>query len=254
MKNESEVLTMARYQHVLPVVASKEYALPKIHQLMTKKGYRYEPDGEIPVYRKGDGFWVLGRFLKITYAGNFVSVEAWVTNMGSEMDLEGFVGSAGKKPLKKLVEQVEAILAEPEAGFDPSRLPAYEAPRPVQQEPLPAGITKKEYYKNYAGAEFKRQLKGAAILAYVCAGINAVVGFLYPTSFVDALILLGLALGMHLGKSKGCAIGLLVYSIISMVLGIVLNGTVSGWWILLAGIYSMIIFNKADKRYKELTQ
>ena len=245
---------MARYQRVLPVVASKEYALPKIHQLMTGKGFRYEPDGGIPVYRKGDGFWVLGRFLKITYAGNFVSVEAWVTNVGSEMDLEGFVGSAGKKPLKKLVEQVEAILAEPEAGFDPSRLPAYEAPRPVQHEPLPAGITRKEYLENYAGAEFKRQLKGAAILTYVCAGINGALGFLYPTAFVDALILLGLGLGIHLGKSKGCAIALLVYSIISMVIGVILNGALSGWWILLAGIYSVIIFNKAEKRYKELTQ
>ena len=245
---------MARYQRVLPVVASKEYALPKIHQLMTGKGFRYEPDGDIPVYRKGDGFWVLGRFLKITYAGNFVSVEAWVTNLGSEMDLEGFVGCAGKKPLKKLVAQVEAILAEPQSGFVPGEAPAYEMPQPAPQPALPADITKKEYFKNYAGPEFQRQLKGAAILTYVCAGINAVVGFLYPTAFVDALILLGLALGMHLGKSKGCAIALLVYSIISMVLGIVLNGAITGWWILLAGIYSVIIFNKAEKRYKELTQ
>ena len=244
---------MAHYQRVLPVVASKAYSMEKIHSLLTGKGFRYEPEGDVPVYRKGDGFWVLGRHLKISYAGKFVSVEAWVSNMGSEMDLEGFVGCAGKKPLKKIVAQVEAILAEPEVDFVASEAPEY-IPQPVQAPQIPAGITRKEYLKEYAGPEFKRHLKGAAILGYVCAGINAAFAVLNPLAIVDALLILGLTLGMHLGRSKGCAIGLLVYSAISMVLGLITNGTISGWLILLVGIFGVVIFNKAGKRYKELTQ
>ena len=45
----------------------------------------------------------MGRYISITHAGKFVNMEAWVTNVGSEMNLEGFVGCAGKKPVKKLV-------------------------------------------------------------------------------------------------------------------------------------------------------
>ena len=245
---------MARYQRVLPMVASKEFSFPQIQKLMTEKGYHYEPAEGKEVFRKGDGVWTMGRYIAITYAGKFVNVEAWVTNVGSEMNLEGFVGCAGKKPVKKLVAQVESILSVPVEGFVPQEAPVFESQPAQPRQTLPAGISKKEHLKNYAGNDFNRQLKGAAIMGYVCAGINGALSLLNPLAIVDALLLLGLTLGMHLGKSKGCAIAILVFSIISMVLGLVATGQIGGWLVLLCGIYGLVIFNKADKKYKELTQ
>ena len=245
---------MARYQRVMPMVAGKEVTFPQIQKLMTEKGYHYEPAEGKEIFRKGDGVWTMGRYIAITYAGKFVNVEAWVTNIGTEMNLEGFVGCAGKKPVKKLVAQVENILSVPVEGFVPQEAPVFES-QPVQSgHILPPGISKKEYLKNYAGAEFQRQLKGAAIMGYVCAGINALMVLLNPLALVEALILLSLTLGMHLGKSKGCAIAILVFSIFSMVVGLAVYGTLGGWLVLLCGIYGLVIFNKADKKYKELTQ
>ena len=245
---------MARYQRVMPMVASKEFSFPQIQKLLTGKGFRYEPAEGKDIFRKGDGVWTMGRYISVTYAGKFVNVEAWVTNIGSEMDLEGFVGCAGKKPVKKLVAQVENILSVPVEGFVPQEVPVFESQPAQPRQILPPDITKKEYLKNYAGAEFLRQLKGAAIMGYVCAGINGALGLLNPLALVDALILLSLTLGMHLGKSKGCAIAILVFSIISMILGLLSTGQIGGWLVLLCGIYGLVIFNKADKKYKELTQ
>ena len=245
---------MARYQRVMPMVASKEFSFPQIQKLLTGKGFRYEPAEGKDIFRKGDGVWTMGRYISVTYAGKFVNVEAWVTSIGSEMDLEGFVGCAGKKPVKKLVAQVENILSVPVEGFVPQEVPVFESQPAQPRQILPPDITKKEYLKTYAGAEFQRQLKGAAIMGYVCAGINGALGLLNPLALVDALILLSLTLGMHLGKSKGCAIAILVFSIISMILGLLSTGQIGGWLVLLCGIYGVVIFNKADKKYKELTQ
>ena len=244
---------MARYQRVMPMVASKEFSFPQIQKLLTGKGFRYEPAEGKDIFRKGDGVWTMGRYISVTYAGKFVNVEAWVTSIGSEMDLEGFVGCAGKKPVKKLVAQVENILSVPVEGFVPQEVPVFESQPAQPRQILPPDITKKEYLKNYAGAEFLRQLKGAAIMGYVCAGINGALGLLNPLALVDALILLSLTLGMHLGKSKGCAICMLIYSICSVVVSLITTGTFSGWLLLVLGIMAVQVFDKAEKRFKRLT-
>ena len=110
---------MARYEKVLPLVDSQANTFPQIQSLMTSKGYKYEiVDGE-SVFRKGDGVWVVARYLKISYAPDAVRVQAWLNNTGMEMGLEGFYGSAVKKKLRKLVDQVEAILSKHAEGFVP---------------------------------------------------------------------------------------------------------------------------------------
>ena len=245
---------MARYQKILPMVDSEENSFAKVFAFLESKGFRYEnSDGEW-IFRKGDGFWVQAKCVKLTYQDGFVQLEAWVSNVGNEMDLEGFVGCAGKKPLKKIVASLEEILSQPDMDYVPQQaaevVPVFDEVKQV----LPEGITKREYIKHYAGDTFHRQLKGAAIFAYVLAGINLLFALLVSlTALVDVVILLGLSLGMHLGKSKLCAIGLLVYAIGGMVFNLIVNGMLSGWLLVIMGVFSVMTFTRAEKRYKELT-
>ncbi len=248
---------MARYERILPMVDSRENTFPKIQQLMKSKKFKYENrDGEM-VFRKGDGVWLLGRFVKVTYTGSSVRIQAWVNSMGNEMDLEGFVGSAGKKPLRKLVNQIEQILSVPAAGYTPQAVeepPFAAAGNMPVEEKLPEGVTKAEYFKKYAPESFAKNIKTTAIIGYACAGINALLSVaVNPLGLIDSVIFLGLTLGVHLGKSKGCAIGMLVYAIFTVVLGLVLTGTLSGWLWIIAGASAVSVFSNAEKRYKELT-
>lgn len=114
---------MARYQKVFPMVDTQASTFAQIQQYLSQKGFRYKNrDGE-PVFQKGDGIWAAARFIKVSYYGNFVRLEAWVDAMGAEQDLEGFVASAVKKPLKKIVAQLEEILTRPSVGYVPQEEP-----------------------------------------------------------------------------------------------------------------------------------
>ena len=122
------------------------------------------------------------------------------------------------------------------------------------QPTIPVGIDKKTYFKEYAGDSFRKGLRVAGILGYICAGINAIASiFLVPLGIVDSLIFLGLTLGMHLGKSKVCAWLMLGYAIFSAIVGLVLNGQLAGWLWIVAGVNAVVTFANAEKRYKELT-
>ncbi len=111
-------------------------------------------------------------------------------------------------------------------------------------------ISKREFRNNYVPT-FKKDIKSIAILCYVCAGLTGVVSLAVNSlGWIDAILLLGVTLGMHLGKSKVCAIILLVLACIEAVAGIVLIGTPSAVLWVLAGIWAVVTFNKADKQYK----
>ena len=68
--------------------------------------------------------------------------------------------------------------------------------------------TKKEFLKLPENKKYRKEINGAAIICYVCAGITllAVLATGALSSIVDAAILVGLGLGIHLAQSKVCAI------------------------------------------------
>lgn len=68
---------------------------------------------------------------------------------------------------------------------------------------------------------------------------------------LDAFLLLGLALGIHIGKSRVCAVIVLVYSILNCLYALISTGKMSGYLIIIAGIYATIYTFKARKEYKE---
>lgn len=273
---------MARYIKELPMVDYRENTFPQIQQYLQSQKYEYlYRDGE-QVFQKGKGVWVAPSFIKVSYRSNTVKLEAWIDAMGSEQGLDGVVGVAAKKPLKKAVEQVEQILTRPNGAYAPEEVapavctqcgtelkegikfctscgaPVREALDPVTlsavNDGFPVGtqVSKKEYYKKYAGESFYRNLKITAICGYVLSGLAMISALTMPLLLLDLAIYLGLTLGMHLGKSKGCAIGITAYSAFSVVYALILTGQLAGWGWLAVGIWGIVIFSNADKRYKKL--
>jgi len=237
-----------------PLVDNPGTISASVDKLLKEKKFVYRNrDGEM-LYQKGKGVWVAPQFIKLTFTAQTVRVEAWIDAFGDEQGLEGLVGSAAKAPLKKLVAQVEQILQKVNPDYQPDLESAEEMDAaPMEEEPeiiVPA--TKKEYLKKYAGESFYTNLRVTAIVGYVLCGILALSALANPFALLDVVIFLALVLGMHLGKSMGCAIAITAYSACSMVLLLIATGTLSGWGWLIVGIYGIIIFQKADKRYRKL--
>lgn len=119
-------------------------------------------------------------------------------------------------------------------------------------------ISFKEFYQSHCSQNIKKNINASAIMLYVCSCVTLILSFVATAlgvdimaAALDAFILLGLALGIHIGKSRVCAIIVLIYSILNCMYSIVATGKVSGYLIILAGIYATIYTFKARKEYNE---
>ncbi len=117
-----------------------------------------------------------------------------------------------------------------------------------------APMTKEEFYKHPNIANVRSQIRGAGILCYVVAGISLVFSIwmgTFLTALVDILLVVGLGLGIQLGKSRVCAIILTVYGAINTIVMTLQRGQLSGWWVLVAGIYAIIYTFKFQSAWAE---
>ena len=133
-----------------------------------------------------------------------------------------------------------AFPAEP-GGYAPSAAPAA------------AAETKKEFMNLPENAALKKQLVTSAVFCYVCAAINLAIVLLTDSGYyplIDVVLLVGLGLGIHLARSRVCAVILCAYGVINAVLGIAQDGKISGYLILLAGVYAVISTFRLDKQWK----
>ena len=119
-------------------------------------------------------------------------------------------------------------------------------------------ISFKEFYQKHCSDSVKKNINGAAITLYVCSAITLLLSFAATAlgvdimaAALDAFLLLGLALGIHIGKSRACAVIVLVYSILNCLYALIATGKMSGYLIIIAGVYATIYTFKARKEYKE---
>lgn len=117
-------------------------------------------------------------------------------------------------------------------------------------------ISKREFYTRYANKRDKRNIWGAAILAYICAALSLLLGVVLQNYSVmlDVLLIVGLTLGMQLAKNRVCAVLLLVYSCINTIIVTIGSGQVSGWLLIVAGIFAVIGTFNLHKDYQNFLQ
>lgn len=149
-------------------------------------------------------------------------------------------------------QQSMAQTGNPTGQPMPTAANAYgESAGPVRQP----GMTKKEFDKHTNIVNVKKQITGAAIGCYIIAGINLLLAFLVAFSnILDILLMLGMGLGIHLAKSRVCSIILTVYGVINVIVMTIANESLSGWWILVVGIYAIINTFKYQKAWAEYQQ
>lgn len=269
---------MARYIKEYQINTEPQVIHSAISQYLQSEGYEYiNYDGE-NVFKKGNGWFTPPKFFKFSYFGNTLRMETWMKYVffpgvfAGEFGLTGFVGWAVKGKWKNTVANIEISLsgfaqetqspyngytseAQPNAqygynGYASTQQGAYSVPDYIQTPAHPQAVSRKEFIENYAPQSVKNDIRSIAILCYVCAGLTFVISCLVnPIGIFEALGLFCAALGMQLDKNKVCAILILILSIIECILGLMV-GYFPFWW-LIAGISSVVTFNKIDKQYKQ---
>ena len=113
-------------------------------------------------------------------------------------------------------------------------------------------ISKSEFCRSYAPDKMRRNIRVSAILCYVSAAITAVFAILFnPFMFLDVIIVLVLGLLIHLKQSRVCAVLLLAYSLFNCVVMLLSSGQLSGWLIILAGVFAVLYTFQLEKAYQE---
>lgn len=140
-----------------------------MNDYLTKNGFlRVTRKGE-QVWKEGDGFLTMARFLKYSYENGMLHLEAW-TGVFRESALTGFVGSLPKKFYRESLEELIRLLHQP---IPPEGMGAQGQPIVVQ-------------VPDHAGP---------AVPALVCSILGIVSGLLIP---IIGLIFSGF--GMSLGQ------------------------------------------------------
>lgn len=117
-------------------------------------------------------------------------------------------------------------------------------------------LKKKEFCEKYASKKNKDDIKGAAFLTYICAAISLGLGFFMHnySVLVDVVLIVALALGVQIAKSRVCAVLILIYACINTIIMSISYGKMSGWWLILAGVYAVRATFKLHKEYQKFLQ
>lgn len=170
-------------------------------------------------------------------------------------DNEKFCGNCGYSFLEADAVSTQDQPSAPEEGvFSQPAAPVYPG---YGQPAAPAkAATKKEFMKLPENKRIRSELTAAAIITFVCAAINVILGAVSGnwTILIDVAIMVGLGLGLMLAHSRACAVVLLIYGVLNVVLGMIQTGTPSGYLILIAGVLAVIYAFKAEKLWKQYQQ
>jgi len=113
-------------------------------------------------------------------------------------------------------------------------------------------ISKSEFCQYHAPDKIRKNIKGSAILCYISAAVTAVFAILFsPMMLLDTTIILVLGLLIHLKQSRVCAVLLLAYGLFNCAVMLLYTGRVTGWLIVLAGVFAVIYTFQLEKAYQE---
>ena len=117
-------------------------------------------------------------------------------------------------------------------------------------------MTRLEYLKSPEMSLIRKNINTCAIMGYIAAAITLVVSVFVNQSMyglIDVAIIVVCALLIQLLQSRAASIVITAYAGLSITLTLIQTGKLSGWWIAIVGIYSIIYtfkFQKAWKAYK----
>lgn len=105
-----------------------------------------------------------------------------------------------------------------------------------------AKLSKKEFYKHPNLANYRKGIRGSAIILYVCAAITLLAGLATYNLFsiIDVVVIVGLALNIQFNQSRAAAVILCIYSLINVIVALLTTGSIGGWLIIIAAIIATI--------------
>lgn len=104
---------MARFTRDLTLNKPESFVEFVMNDYLQKNQFSMSDWKGEPAYRAGDVMMEGYKFLKWSYAGGVLHVEAWLRGtFGGEWKLEGFVGCLQKKPYKESLEQLFTVLQQ----------------------------------------------------------------------------------------------------------------------------------------------
>ncbi len=110
---------MERYIKEYRQRENPEISFRTIHDFLTQSGFDYQVFEGEQLFKKGDGWVMAPNLVKVSYGPGTVRVEAWIKYailpgvFAGEYGLSGFVGAAGKGPIKKAVAWLDQYLDGP---------------------------------------------------------------------------------------------------------------------------------------------
>lgn len=200
-----------------------------------------------------DGTTVCSKCGAVYNSGNAQEAGATAAQTAQQSEVQtaqqGMVQTA-QQSVVQTAQQSMAQTGNPAGQPMPTAGNAYgESAGPVFQP----GMTKKEFDKHTNIVNVKKQISACGIACYIIAGVNVLLTFVVAFANIPyILLMLGMGLGIHLANSRVCSIILMVCVTINVINAALENkGRVTGWWILLVGIYAIINTFKYQKAWAE---
>lgn len=107
-----------------------------------------------------------------------------------------------------------------------------------------SAITKESMVNLPEMAEWKKNFRDTAIIAYIAVAFNFILACVYnPVGIVVELIVLGLVLGAHLKYNKPCAIAYLTLASISFILNLISGLTAGMVLVAIGGWFVKLLFD-----------
>lgn len=197
---------MARYIRDIVLNKPNDFVAFMMNDYLQKNGFSLSDWKGEPALRAGDAMLEGYKYLKWSYNGSVLHVEAWLRgSFGGEMGLDGFAGALMKKPFRESLEQLFVLMQQ---NVPMPNQPVYD----MNGQPVPQAVPVQTVDNS-----------SAATLALVFGIISLVMAFIWPLVSIIFGTLGANRARLGGGSSKaGMATAGKVLSIVGVVLAIIL--------------------------------